>query len=76
MFALIGGGGSENVNTGSPLLIQISLKYGFCKKLDSPAINTLERHSLNVKKCLFNVLITTESNFDERNGQLLTKSTF
>ena len=26
--------------------------------------------SLNVKKCLFNVLITGQSNFDERNGQL------
>ena len=38
-------------------------------KLDSPVIKTLERHSLNVKKCLSNVLITGESNFDERNGQ-------
>ena len=38
-------------------------------ELDSPVIKTLERHSLNVKKCLSNVLITWESNFDERNGQ-------
>ena len=30
-------------------------------KLDSPVIKTLERHSLNVKKCLSNVLITGES---------------
>ena len=29
----------------------------------------LERHSLNLKKCLSNFLITEESNFDERNGQ-------
>ena len=56
------------------------LKYGFFKKLnisqpflssklDSPVIKTLERHFLNVKKYLSNVLITGESNFDERNGQ-------
>ena len=35
-------------------------------KLDSPEIKTLERHSLNVKKCLSNILITGESNFDEK----------
>ena len=29
-------------------------------KLDSPVIKTLERLSLNVKKCLSNVLITGE----------------
>ena len=34
-------------------------------KLDSPVIKTLERHSLIVK-----TVITGESNFDERNGQL------
>ena len=42
----------------------------FSSKLDSPLIKTLETHSLNVKKCLSNVLITEKSNFDERNGQL------
>ena len=41
---------------------------------DSPVIKTLERRSLNVKKCLFNVLITGESNFDERNGQRIRGS--
>ena len=43
-------------------------------KLDSPVIKTLERHSLNVKKCLSNVLITGESNLDKRNGQLIRGS--
>ena len=38
-------------------------------KLDSPVIKTLERHSLNLKKCFSNVSITGESNFDERNVQ-------
>ena len=38
-------------------------------KLDYPIIKTLERHSLNVKKCLSNVLITGETNFDEKNVQ-------
>ena len=38
-------------------------------KIRFSVIKTLERHSLNVKKCLSNVLITGESNFDERNGQ-------
>ena len=41
---------------------------------DSPVMKTLERRSLNVKKCLFNVLITGESNFDERNGQRIRGS--
>ena len=45
----------------------------FSSKLDSPEIKTLERHSLNVKKCLSNVLITGESNFDEKNGQEMFK---
>ena len=39
-------------------------------KLDSPVIKTLERHSLKLKNPLSNVLITEESNFDERSGQL------
>ena len=43
--------------------------YFSSSKLDSPGIKTLERHSLNVKKCLSNILIPGESNFDERNGQ-------
>ena len=30
----------------------------FSSRLDSLAIKTLERHSLNVKKCVSNVLIT------------------
>ena len=34
----------------------------FSSKLESLEIKTLERHSLNVKKCLSNVLITGESN--------------
>jgi hypothetical protein len=34
----------------------------------------LERHSLNVKKCLSDVLFTGESNFDERNVQLIQGS--
>ena len=36
-------------------------------KLDSLAIKTLERHSLNVKMCHSNVLITGESDSDEKN---------
>ena len=43
-------------------------------KLDSPVIKILERHSLNVKKCLSNVLIKGKSNLDERNGQLIRGS--
>ena len=38
----------------------------FLSKLDSPEIKTLERHSLKLKKCLSNVLITEESIFDEK----------
>ena len=45
-------------------------------KLDSPVIKTLERHSLNVKKCLSNVLIKGESNLDKRNGQLAEPPTY
>ena len=41
------------------------ISYPFLSsKLDSPVIKTLERHSLNVKKCLSNVLITGEYNLD------------
>ena len=43
-------------------------------KLDFPVIKTLERQSLNVKKCPFDVLIRGESNFDEINGQLIRGS--
>ena len=46
----------------------------FSSKLDSPVIKTLEAHSLNVKKCVSNVLITGESNFDEKSVQLLRVS--
>ena len=38
-------------------------------KLDSPVSKILERHKLNVEKCLSNILITGESNFDDKNGQ-------
>ena len=41
----------------------------FSSKLDSPVIKTLETHALNVKKCISNVLITGDSNFDVKNGQ-------
>ena len=43
-------------------------------KLDSLVIKTLKRNSLNVKKCPSNVLITGESNFDEKNAQLIRGS--
>ena len=43
-----------------------AVRHYFLSKLDSPEINTLLTHSLNVKKCLSNVLITGESNFDEK----------
>ena len=33
-------------------------------KLDSPVIKALERQPLDVTKCLSNVLITGESNFE------------
>ena len=39
-------------------------------KLDSPVIKILERHSLELKNPLSNVLITGQSNLDERSGQL------
>ena len=38
----------------------------FSSKLDFPGIKTLETHALNVKKCVTNVLISGESNFDEK----------
>ena len=40
-------------------------------KLDFPVIKMLEKHSLIIKNPLSNVLITGESNLDERNGQLI-----
>ena len=40
-------------------------------KLDSPVIKTLERHFFTLSDCLSNVLITRESNMDEKNGQLI-----
>ena len=43
-------------------------------KLDSPVIKTLERHFFTLSECLSNVLITGESNFDERNVQLIRGS--
>ena len=49
-------------------LVEISWTF-LSSKLDSLVIKTLERHSLNVKKSLSNVLITGESYFDERNVQ-------
>ena len=49
---------------------QLNISWPFLSsKLDSPVLKTLEGHSLNVKKWLSNVLITGESDFDERNGQ-------
>ena len=39
-------------------------------KLDSLVIETLKKHSFKLKNALSNVLITGESNFDERSGQL------
>ena len=43
----------------------------FSSKLDSPAIKTLERHFFELSECLSNVLITGESNFDEKSVQLV-----
>ena len=45
-------------------------------KLDSPIIKTLERHSLNLKKFLSNVLITGESNIDEMFKNCSTDQSF
>ena len=42
----------------------------FSSKLDSLVIKTLETQSLNVKKCVSNVMITGKSNFDEKSVQL------
>ena len=64
-----------------------SLKYGFFKKLflyksvahffhpklDSPVIKILEKNFI-LSDCLSNVLITWESNLDERNGLLIRDS--
>ena len=48
--------------------VQLNISWPFLSsKLDSSVIKTLERHSL--KKCLSNVLITGESNFDVRNSK-------
>ena len=52
-----------------PLISGTFLGQFFSSKLDSPVIKTLERHSLNVRKCLSNVLIKGESNFDKKYGQ-------
>ena len=45
----------------------VSLRMELCwvDHFQSPLIKKLERHSLNVKKCLSNALITGESNFDD-----------
>ena len=44
----------------------------FSSKLDSPVTKTLETNPLNhfKKKCVSNVWITGESNFDEKSVQL------
>ena len=41
----------------------------FPSKLDFPVIKTLERHFFKLSECLSYVLITGESNFDEKNVQ-------
>ena len=38
----------------------------FSSKLDSPTIKTLETHFFTLSECVSNVLITGESNFDEK----------
>ena len=38
----------------------------FSSKLDSPVIKTLETHFFTLSECVSNVLITGESNFDEK----------
>ena len=43
-------------------------------KLDSSVINTLERRYFTLSECLFNVLITGESNLGEKNEQLVRAS--
>ena len=40
-------------------------------RLDSPVIKLLERPFFNLSECVSNVLITEESNFDEKSVQLL-----
>ena len=44
-------------------------------KLDSSEIKPFERHPFKVKKCRSSVLITGESNLDERN-EPLTRGSF
>ena len=39
---------------------------GSWTKLDSPVIKTLEIHFFTLSECVSNVLITGESNFDEK----------
>ena len=41
----------------------------FSPKLDSTLIKTLEKHFFTLSECFSNVLITGESNLDERNGK-------
>ena len=38
----------------------------FSSRLDSPVIKTLETHFFTLSECVSNVLITGESNFDEK----------
>ena len=52
-----------------PLISWTFLGTFLSSKLDSPVIKTLEGHSLNLKKSFSDVLITGESNFDDRNVQ-------
>ena len=47
---------------------------GSWTKLDSPVIKTLEIHFFTLSECVSNVLITGESNFDERNAQMIRGS--
>ena len=57
--------------TNVPLKYEFFRKLFLSSKLESPVIKTLERHFFTLSECLFNVLITGESNLDERNGQLI-----
>ena len=50
----------------------ISLPF-LSSKLDPPVIKTLERLFFYIE-CLSNVLITGESNLDDRNGQMIRGS--
>ena len=42
----------------------------FSSKLDSSVIKKLETHFFTLSECVSNVLITGESNFDEKSVQL------